>query len=219
VQFVGRERQPVSGSQIVAVLVGAGLAFAGNANLGTARLMAVFLALTFVVQPLATLGHELGHALAISLLSRRPSLVVVGRGPFVRIKADPTVVMFSLLPTRGVPFSGICRYDPSGLSWRTIMWVALAGPLATLCELIALALAAPVLWSSGLAVRWLIGLTAACLTTSLVVNLWPHRPGTTDRDRGVRRDGPIARVAYARYRTGAPPLPVKSSDGPGSAIA
>jgi hypothetical protein len=115
------------------------------------------------------------------------------------------------MPTRGVPFSGICRYDAAGLSWRTIAYVALAGPLATLCELIALALTAPLLWSTGPTVRLLTSLTAAWLITSIAANLWPNGAATAaDPDRSFRRDGPMARLAYSRYQAGAPLLAVKS---------
>jgi hypothetical protein len=211
--IVARAREPVSGPQVLGVLAGLAVGVAANlaaGDVGVTSWAVTFVAAAFVV-PLATLGHELGHALAVSLLAQRPSLVIVGRGPFLRIKADPAVVLFSVMPTRGVPFSGICRYDASGLSWRTIAYVALAGPLATLCELIALALTAPLLWSTGPTLRLLMSLTAAWLITSIAANLWPNAAATAaDRDESFRRDGPMARLAYSRYQAGAPPLAIKS---------
>jgi hypothetical protein len=211
--IVARAREPVSGPQVVGVLAGLGVGVAANLAIGDVGVTSWALALVvaaFVVLPLATLGHELGHALAVSLLAQRPSLVVVGRGPFLRIKADPALVLFSVMPTRGVPFSGICRYDPSGLSWRTIAYVALAGPLASLCELIALALSVPLLWSTGPTMRLLMFLTAACLITSIAANLWPNGATPADHDRSFRRDGPMAHLAYSRYQAGAPLLAIKS---------
>lgn len=211
---MARARQPVSGRQLVGVLAGVAVAVVAKLGAGavsTAGWIVALGALTFVVQPLATLGHELGHALAVAVVAQRPSLVVVGRGPFLRIRADPTLVLLSPMPTRGVPFSGICRYDPSGLSWRAIAMIALAGPLATLCELGALAAVASTLWSTEPVMRLLILLTAACLITSLTVNLWPSRatiaPG---QQSSIRRDGVVARLAYSRHRAGAPPLTSKS---------
>ena len=113
-----------------------------------------------VVGPLLVLGHELGHALAVSRLARRGCMVIVGRGPFVRFRAGRVVILFSLLPTSGVPFAGICRYDPSGLPWRTIGWIALAGPLATAAELVGLAVAAPLVWTIGPLARFVLIITA-----------------------------------------------------------
>jgi hypothetical protein len=160
--------------------------------------------LGFVVQPLATLGHELGHALAALLLGGRPSLIVVGRGPFLRVRAEPTLILFSVLPTRGVLFAGICRYNPAGLPWRSVAFIALAGPMASLVELLAAVLLGPAVWHSGALARMLIVWTDIWLAVSLVVNLWPRggatRPGT---DRALRRDGDLARYAYARHRAAA----------------
>lgn len=211
---MARAREPVSGPQLARVLAGVGVAVAaklGAGDVGAAGWFVALLALAFIVQPLATLGHELGHALAVSLVAQRPCLVVVGRGPFLRIRADSAVVLFSPMPTRGVPFSGICRYDPSGLSWRAIAAIALAGPLATLCELIALVAAAPAIWSTGPVMRLVIMLTAACLISSLAVNLWPNRAATAPgQQRSFHRDGTTAPLAYSRYRAGAPPLLIKS---------
>ena len=118
-----------------------------------------FSVLGLVVGPLSILGHELGHALAVSRLARRGSMVIVGRGPFLRFRTGRTVVLFSLLPTRGAPFSGISRYDSSGLPWRTIGQIALAGPLATAAELVGLAVAAPLLWAIGPLTRFVLLLT------------------------------------------------------------
>lgn len=168
------------------------------------------LLLMFVIQPLAILGHELGHALAVSLLAGRSSLVVVGRGPFVRVKADPTTVLFSVLPTRGVPFSGVCRFDPAGISWRAIVWIALAGPLATLCELVGVAAVAPLMWDTGAVMRLVIIQTAAILILHLAINLWPDRAAAAGgKQPSFVRDGPKARLAYAHHRAGTPVTALK----------
>jgi hypothetical protein len=83
--IVARAREPVSGPQVLGVLTGLGLGVAANlaaGDVGVTSWALAFVVAAFVVLPLATLGHELGHALAVSLLAQRPSLVVVGRGPF-----------------------------------------------------------------------------------------------------------------------------------------
>lgn len=211
---MSKAREPVSGAQVAGVAAGVAAAAVAQlcaGDVGTLGWIVAVGALTFVIQPLATLGHELGHALAVSLVAQRQSLVVVGRGPFLRIQADPTLVLLSPMPTRGVPFSGICRYDPSGLPWRAIAVIALAGPFATLCELAALAAIAPAMWSTAAVTRLMILLTAASLIASLTVNLWPSRAaGVPGQQRSIQRDGVTARLAYSRHRAGAPPLQIKS---------
>lgn len=131
-----------------------------------------------VVLPLSILGHELGHALAVSRLGRRNCMVIVGRGPFMRFTAGRAVVLFSVLPTRGVPFAGVCRYDPSGLPWRAIGWIALAGPLATAAELIGLVTAGPLLWTIGPLARFVVVLSAEILTWTLVQSAVDRDPLT-----------------------------------------
>lgn len=211
---MSRARQPVSGPQVAGAAAGIAAAVAAQlcaGDVGTLGWIVALGALTFVIQPLAILGHELGHALAVSLVAQRRSLVVVGRGPFLRIKADPTLVLLSPMPTRGVPFGGICRYDQSGLSWRAIAVIALSGPLATVCELGALGAVAPAMWSTAPVTRLMILLTAACLIASLTVNLWPSQAATdSGQQRSIQRDGVTARLAYSRHRAGAPPRQIKS---------
>jgi hypothetical protein len=159
-----------------------------------------------VVLPLSILGHELGHALAVSRLGRRNCMVIVGRGPFLRLTAGRAVVLFSVVPTRGVPFSGICRYDPSGLPWRTIGWIALAGPMATGAELVGLAVAAPLLWTIGPLARFVVVLSLEILLWTLVRNLRERPPAQRAGGSGQwLLDGELARLAFARHRTGTPP--------------
>jgi hypothetical protein len=198
-------RQPVSGPQLLGVLVGVVVAAAGQAVAGGVGLTSwalVFVLLTFVVQPFATLGHELGHALAVSLLGRRACLVVVGRGPHLRVRADPATVLFSVMPTRGVPLRGFCRYEPSGLPWLTIATIALAGPLATLMEIAAVGVFALAAWNGAAPpMRLLTFLTIVCLIASLVFNLWPGRAAAGPKGPATfRRDGLTALTAYRGHR-------------------
>lgn len=159
-----------------------------------------------VVLPLSILVHELGHALAVSRLGRRNCMVIVGRGPFLRFTAGQAVVLFSVVPTRGVPFSGICRYDRSGLPWRTIGWIALSGPMATGAELIGLAVAAPLLWTIGPLARFVVVLSIEILLWTLVRNL-RERPPAQQADGSGQwlLDGELARLAFACHRAGTPP--------------
>lgn len=160
----------------------------------------------FVIQPLSTLVHELGHACAVTLIGRRQSSVIVGRGPWLTVKRRRVTVHFSVLATRGVRIAGVCRFDRSGLSWKQLGWIALAGPLATAAQLIVVLAIAPLLWAHGPTIRYLVVLWTIGLATSLVINLVPQRsrePG--DHATVTRRDGTQAREAFARHKAGASP--------------
>ena len=177
--------------------------------------MLVFLILEFVVQPVSTLLHELGHAVAVVRLGGRQAQVIVGRGPWAKLRLGRVHVMFSLLPARGVLFRGICRYDPAGLPWRSIGWIALAGPLATLVELALLLAVTPALWNAGPLARGVTVFAAAGLLASLVVNLIPQALGSDGPGALVQRDGFSARQAFARHRHGrAPQLQPARLPGP-----
>jgi hypothetical protein len=178
----------------------------------------VILVLEFVVQPLSTLLHELGHGLAVAWLGKRRALVVVGRGPWADLTIGRLDLRFSPLPTRGVSIRGVCAYDPARLPWRSLALIALAGPLATFLELVALVAAAPALWPAGPMVRALLLLTAGGLVASLLINL-SAEPSRADGARAViaQRDGWNARRALALHRQGAPPpTPAANQNNPGT---
>ncbi|MGZ4326951.1 MAG: site-2 protease family protein [Solirubrobacteraceae bacterium] len=170
----------------------------------------------FVIQPLSTLLHELGHAGAVSLLGRRQSFVMVGRGPWLTVKRGRVMVHFSVFATRGVRIAGVCRFDRSGLSWKQLGWIALAGPLATAAQLILVLAMAPLLWTHGPTIRYLVVLWTIGLASSLVINLVPQRgKQPSDHATVTRRDGTQAREAFARHRAGAPPLqPIRAEAAP-----
>jgi hypothetical protein len=175
-------------------------------DIGLAGILVGFLIIGLLVLPLSTLGHELGHALAVSRLGRRNCMVIVGRAPFLRFTAGRAVVLLSVLPARDLPFSGVCRYDPSGLPWRMIGWIALAGPLATAAELIGLVAAAPLLWTIGPLARFVVVLSVEILIWALVRNLRERAPAAQAEGHGRwLHDGDLARLAFARHRAGIPP--------------
>jgi hypothetical protein len=162
----------------------------------------------FLVQPVTTLLHELGHAIAATRLGRRPALVIVGRGPWTSTKWGQVTIRFSLVPGRGIEHRGLCVYDPSGLPWRSIGWISLAGPIATAITLAAiLAVAASTgLWAAGLLARYIIFWTVAMLALALIVNLIPRRRKPQAQAATVgARDGWVARQAFECHRKGLPP--------------
>jgi hypothetical protein len=166
----------------------------------------------FVIQPLSTLLHELGHAGAVALIGRRQSFVMVGRGPWLTVKRGRVTVHFSVLATRGVRIAGVCRYDRSGLSWKQLGWIALAGPLATAAQLMLVLAIAPLLWTYGPTTRYLAVLWTIGLAGSLIINLVPQR-SSEPRDHATvtRRDGTQAREAFARHKAGGPQPPTRAA--------
>jgi hypothetical protein len=204
-----RLREPISAGEALTILLGVALFVMAQHWLGRLSVpqwLLLIVVLEFVVQPVSTLLHELGHAAAVVRLGGRAAHVIVGRGPWTNVTAGRVRVSFSPLPARGVRFGGMCRYDPSGLPWRSLGWIAIAGPAATLFELALLLALAPTVWGVGSLWRVLVGLSAAWLVASLIVNLSP-RPLKLGHDRAAvaQHDGSQARRAFARHREGAPP--------------
>ena len=218
---VGRLKAPISWQAVLALLlwvgVGAGLRLWTGGILGPARWIALILILQFVALPISMLLHELGHALAVALLGKRTAHVTVGRDPGTRIRLGRVDVRFSLLPARGVTCGAVCRYDPAGIPWRSRGWIALAGPTATLAQLLLLALVGAALWGLGPMTRYLVVVWAVWLLFILVGNLVP-RPFKSRGETAVgERDGWAARQAFARDRAGA--LPAQRSNWTSAAAA
>jgi hypothetical protein len=157
--------------------------------------LVVLVTLEFVVQPVSTLIHELGHAAVARRVTNGPVSVAVGRGPYLRFAVDRVQVNFSFLPSRGVLFRGVCRFDPAGVSWRNRARLALAGPAATFVELcLAVAIAARIWGDAGALARNMIALAALGLLISLVMNLIPRTTGP------IPNDGAQARAALKNDR-------------------
>lgn len=216
-----RLREPVSVRQVVVIaLIAAGpvLAQLWIGHLPGGGWLALVFVLQFLVQPVTTLLHELGHALAVALLGRRPAVVTVGRGPWATAKCGHVTVRFGLMPSRGVRLRGLCVYDPSGLPWRSIAWISLAGPIATAMTLAAVLAVTPRLWPLGVLSRYLTVSTLVMLAGSLVVNLSPRQPRPHAQAASVgRRDGWTARYALDCARKGtAPPNRRRASPKPES---
>ncbi|HET7049800.1 MAG TPA: hypothetical protein VFI54_16180 [Solirubrobacteraceae bacterium] len=213
---MSRLRQPISGPDAAASVLAVAALIVSQYWLGVVPNWATWLVVVaivqFVIQPLSTLLHELGHACAVTLIGRRQSFVMVGRGPWLTVKRRRVTVHFSVLATRGVRIAGVCRFDRSGLSWKQLGWIALAGPLSTAAQLILVLATAPLLWTHGPTFRYLVVLWMIGLASSLVMNLVPQRsrePG--DHATVTPRDGTQAREAFARHKAGAaPPQPIRA---------
>jgi hypothetical protein len=157
---------------------------------------------SFVISPLATLAHELGHAAVALHVSSGPVFVHVGRPPpllrwcFTRLQVN-----WSPLPPRGVPFEGLCVSRPAR-SPRARLAVTLAGPAVTalLVPALLLAMVASLDSPGWVAATW--GLAALSAFASLLYNIDP-RPATKEERGGatrMRRDGPVALAEFRAWR-------------------
>jgi membrane-associated protease RseP (regulator of RpoE activity) len=185
------------------------------------QLLLMLLALEFVVQPVSTLIHELGHAVVARRVTRKPVAVMVGRGPYAKLAFAGVRVNFSLLPARGMMIAGVCRSDASEASWHDRAAIALAGPVATVFELLGVVVTASVVWShAGPLPRNLLAVTAVGLLSGAVWNLIPRALAG-----GINNDGLQALTAVRNHRAGmplpavAPPVPAAAPDAPASAVA
>ena len=209
---VSRARQPIPPLQAALVVLGM-IAFElarRHTHLpSTTQLLAVSLLVEFVLQPISTLVHELGHAAAAVRRGPGTATIMVGRGPWINITLGRVKVHFSPLPTRGVLIRGVCHFDNPTLSWRARAAIALAGPAATLAELLASAALAILLWpTAGTMLRTLLVSVLVALSSSLVVNLAPRRARGEPGGRRASNDGTQALFALRMQRAGEPlPLP------------
>lgn len=211
-------RQPISASRAAIIVVAGAALIVSQRWLGELHSPLAWVVLVavgeFGIQPMSTLAHELGHAAAVAVLGRRRAVAIVGRGPWITLKLGRVSARLSVLPTRGVRIAGVCRYDPSGMAWRRLAWVALAGPMATGLELVLVLGFAPMLWNAGTFVHYLLVFSALGLLNSLFSNLLPRRAGEGDRTATVtQRDGWHARHAFARHRAGAAPPQAPAASG------
>jgi tetratricopeptide (TPR) repeat protein len=168
----------------------------------------VILLWMFLFRPLSTLIHELGHAAAVRRLARRPAEVIVGTSsPSVKGRFGQVRISFSPVPVVGSQVAGICRYRPDGVDWRTRGWISLAGPAATMLELLVVLALLPVWSHAGVIVRDVCAVGAAMLAVNLVTNLMPT-PLVRDKQGRVvlGRDGWNAREAFLNARVAVPVL-------------
>jgi tetratricopeptide (TPR) repeat protein len=162
----------------------------------------VILIWMFAFRPLSTLIHELGHAAAVMRLARRPADVIVGAGsPALKGRIGQLQIRFSPVPILGSQVGGLCRYSSEGVSWRTRGWISLAGPGATLIELLVMLALMP-LWShASVVARDLLAVGTAMLALNVFTNLLPTPLVRDPHGRVVLgRDGYNALEAFRNAR-------------------
>jgi hypothetical protein len=157
---------------------------------------------SFVITPLATLSHEVGHAAVALRVSSGPVFVYVGRPPaLVRWRITRLQINWSPPPPRGVPFAGLCVWRPAR-SPQARLAVRLAGPAVTALLVPAFLLVMVVSLDSPGWVPATWGLAALSAFVSLLYNIDP-RPATKAERAGaatMRRDGPEALAEFRAWR-------------------
>ncbi len=189
----------------VVICVGLSLAFTTSSAPPLWQVTLGILLAGWVFGPLTVLGHELGHALAIRLLTGRAALIVVGRPPAAGFALGGIKLQLSPLPPRGVMFAGLCVWDSRGVPWRTIAIVSLAGPAADLLQLTGCLGLISVLGGQSAVIRHGFVILACVLALRVIANLRPSCvEGRDGRATLFHRDGHQALLALRRAREKAP---------------
>jgi hypothetical protein len=156
-----------------------------------------------VLMPLETLAHELGHGLVAVRASRGPVRLYVGRPPFlIEARFGRMSISWSPLPTRGVPFGGLCVWHPRRATPSGRLAVIVAGPIVTAIFVLLFLLAAfQTAQMPGLIPATFLGAAMISFIT-LLMGADPRPANARERAEpdGIRRDGPQARAAYRAWR-------------------
>ncbi len=174
----------------------------GRLHLSPGELALAFLLAQFILAPLSTLVHELGHAVvALRSIPGKVTVVVGRQSAALGIVFERLTIWWSPIPARGVSFAGICLCDLRQATPRARLCLLLAGPTVT-------ALLIPIyVYATFLTARsspGLIPATFACAAFSCFVScLWNLDPRQTKVEKDastIRRDGPQALAAYRAMR-------------------
>lgn len=164
------------------------------------------LGLLFVVGPVVTLIHELGHALAAIALGRRVEMLAVGHRDDLRVRIGGTVLRFGR--TLGGEWSGFVTLDPESEP-DEVMAIAFLGPVANLVTAPLFAAAAQSGATTG-PMETLLWLVAAISVLTAVTNLVPRGPSAD----GQVSDGRLIQIAWAVHRGVALDLPAPKASPP-----
>ena len=175
----------------------------GPAGISPADWVVGFLLAAFVVMPFAILAHELGHAALALRAGPGPVTIQVGRPPsWFELEFERLTIRWSPLPMRGVPFAGVCVWNPKGADPGAVFAIAVAGPLVTALLVPVFVLAAFAFVGSAPWITATWGMSAFCCFTSLLINADPRPANDAERanPRAARRDGPRAWASYRAWR-------------------
>ena len=132
--------------------------------------------------PFATLAHELGHA-ALALRAGPGSVIIqVGRPPsWFELAFECLTIRWSPRPMRGVPFAGICVWNPRDTDPGALFAIAVAGPIVTALLIPVFVLAAFAFAGSAPWITASWGMSAFCCFTSLRINADPRPANDAER--------------------------------------
>jgi hypothetical protein len=172
----------------------------GPFHIGLGNFLLALLLAEFVLTPISTLIHELGHAtiaLKATPKGTRVTVVVGKKTAALGIVFERLTIWWSPIPASGVSFRGICIWQGHLASHRDRLKMALAGPLMT-ALLIPVYVAAAVVTRTS--VTWIpatFGLAAFGCFASLLMNADPRTTKAELSSRvSIKRDGPQALAAY-----------------------
>jgi len=157
--------------------------------------------------------HELGHALAAHSLLGTPVRVTVGRhARFASLQLGKVELELNAVGTLRGP-SGTAQFDDSAARARDIVWIALAGPAASLAGTALTAVLAGAAPPDGIlhAAAWT---ATSAGVVAVLLNLVPMQSVEPSGAR-MRSDGRLALDALRIWRTAMPPAPRRARAEPG----
>lgn len=185
----------------------------GPFHIGLVNFLVALMLAEFVISPLSTLAHELGHARAALRAAPGKVTIVVGRKTAaVGIFFERFGIWWSPIPARGVSFRGICIWNARLATSRGRLAVAMRGPIVTALLIPLYAAAAVATRTSPAWIPATFGLSAFACFVGCLVNLDP-RITAEEKKGSLRRDGPQALAAYRAMRR------ARQGDGPRGPVA
>jgi hypothetical protein len=171
----------------------------GPFHIDSGNFVVALLLAEFVLTPLSTLAHELGHAAAAlkaTPVGTKVTVVVGRKTAAVGIVFERLTIWWSPVPARGVSFRGVCIWQAHLASHRDRLAVALWGPAITALLIPAYVAAAVLTRTSPTWIPATFGLGAFSCFISLLMNLDPRTTSAERKARSIRWDGPQALAAY-----------------------
>lgn len=173
---------------------------------------------SFIVRPLMTLAHELGHAVMALRFARGVVQVHVGRPPGLVRLGGRLRIAFSPQPTRGVSYGGITIFNARGVTPLQAVAILAAGPAVSALGTVALGVGTILAVRREPLVAWVLGVSALEGLLSVIWNLRTRpQPLNEHRARVGQPDG-VSLVRAWRAHRGTRTLPPVPHPGPPRAL-